>query len=118
MVLVQIPIEGYTGGRISASVAVPYQGRYKVKFLNYTMTFSSNPLALLKVNSQNLWGDYRGGQLIVSSNPDDVVVFNSMKYEFTTHLTGYIDLDITRTNGTVPSNFTNAVFSFDFQKED
>lgn len=118
MVLVQIPIEGYTGGRISASVAVPYQGRYKVKFLNYTQTWSTNPLCLLKVNSQNLWGDYRGGQLIVSSNPDDVVVFNSMKYEFTTHLTGYIDIDITRTDGTVPSNFTNAVFSFDFQRDD
>ena len=118
MVLVQIHIEGYTNGRIAATVAVPYQGRYKVKFLNYTNTWSSNPLALLKVNSQNLWGDYRGGQLIVSSNPNDVVVFNSMKYEFTTHLTGYIDLDITRTDGTVPANFFNAVFSFDLQKDD
>lgn len=119
MVLVQIPIEGYDAdGRIKSTLPVPYQGRYKVKFLNYTMTFSTDPLALLKVNSQNLWGDYRGGQLIVSSNPDDVVVFNSMKYEFTTTLTGYIDLDITRTNGTIPSNFTNAVFSFDFTKED
>ena len=116
MVLVQIPIEGYTNGRISATIPVPYQGRYKVKFLNYTNTWGSNPLCLLRVNSQNLWGDYRGGQLIVSSNPDDVVVFNSMKYEFTTHLTGYIDLDITRTDGTVPSNFTNAVFSFDLSQ--
>jgi len=118
MVLVQIPIEGYTGGRITATIPVPYQGRYKVKFLNYTSTWSSNPLCLLRVNSQNLWGDYRGGQLIVSSNPDDVVVFNSMKYEFSTHLTGYIDLDITRTDGIVPANFSNAVFSFDLLKED
>lgn len=118
MVLVQIPIVGYTGGRISATIPVPYYGKYRVKFLNYTMTFSTNPLALLRVNSQNLWGDYRGGQLIVSSNPDDVVVFNSMKYEFTTNLTGYIDIDITRTDGTIPSNFTNALFSFDLQKED
>lgn len=118
MVLVQVPIEGYNSGRITASLPVPYYGRYKVKFLNYTSTWSSNPLCLLKLNSQNLWGDYRGGQLIVSSNPDDVVVFNSMKYEFTTNLTGYIDIDITRTDGTVPANFTNAVFSLDFQKED
>lgn len=118
MVLVQIPIEGYTGGRITATIPVPYQGRYKVKFLNYTSTWSSNPLCLLKVNSQNLWGDYRGGQLIVSSNPNDVVVFNSIKYEFTTHLTGYIDLDITRTDNTVPANFSNAVFSFDLQREE
>jgi hypothetical protein len=40
-----------------------------------------------------------------------------MKYEFSTHLTGYIDIDITRTDGVVPANFTNAVFSFDFQQE-
>lgn len=118
MVLVQIPIEGYTGGRIYANVAVPYHGRYKVKFLNYTSTWSTNPLCLLRLNSQNLSGDYRGGQLIVSSNPDDVVVFNTMKYEFSTHLTGYIDIDITRTDGTIPSNFTNAVFSFDLQKDE
>lgn len=118
MVLIQIPIEAYTGGRISSRIATHFYGRYKVKFLNYTSTWSSNPLCLLKVNSENLWGDYRGGQLIVSSNPDDVVVFNSMKYEFTTNLTGYIDIDITRTDGTVPANFTNAVFSFDLQKED
>lgn len=116
MVLVQIPIEGYTSGRISAKIPVPYYGMYKVKFLNYTMTFSTNPLALLRVNSENLWGNYNGGQLIVSSNPDDVVVFNTMKYEFTTNLTGYIDLDITRTNGTVPANFTNSIFSFDLSQ--
>jgi hypothetical protein len=118
MVLVQIPIEGYTSGRITATLPVPYYGRYKVKFLNYTTTWYSNPLCLLKVNSQNLWGDYRGGQLIVSSNPFDVVVFNSIKYEFSTHLTGYIDLDITRTDNTVPANFSNAVFSFDLQREE
>lgn len=118
MVLVQIPIVGYTGGRITATIPVPYYGKYRVKFLNYTMTYSSSTLFLLKVNSQNLWGDYNGGQLIVSSNPDDVVVFNSMKYEFVTNLTGYIDIDITRTDGVIPSNFTNALFSFDLVKED
>lgn len=119
MVLVQIAIEGYdSNGKITANAPVYFYGRYKVKFLNYTSTWSTNPLSLLKINSNNLWGDYRGGQLIISSNPDDVVVFNSMKYEFTTNLTGYIDIDITRTDGTVPANFTNAVFSFDLQKED
>lgn len=119
MVLVQIPIEGYDAdGRVRANIPVPFYGRYRVKFLNYTMTFSTNPLALLRVNSQNLWGDYRGGQLVVSSNPNDVVVFNAMKYEFVTTLTGFIDLDITRTNGTIPANFSNAVFSFDLQKEE
>jgi len=118
MVLVQIPIEGYTSGRISANLAVPFIGKYRVKFLNYTQTWSNNPLCLLRVNSQNLWGDYRGGQLIVSSNPDDVVVFNSMKYEFVTTLTGYIDIDVTRLDGIVPSDFSNAVFSFDLQKEE
>ena len=118
MVLVQIPIEGYTGGRISANIPVPYQGRYKVKFLNYTNTWSTNPLCLLRLNSQNLCGDYRGGQLIESSNPDDVVEFNSMKNEFVATLTGYIDLDVTRIDGVVPANFTNAVFSFDLVKDD
>lgn len=118
MVLVQIPIDGYTNGRIASTISIPFYGRYKVKFLNYTSTWSSNPNALVRVNSQNLWGNFNGGQLIVSTQPDDVVVYNTTRYEFSTNLTGYIDLDITLINGAVPSNFSNALFSFDITKDE
>lgn len=117
MVLFQVPIIAYTGGRIIANVPCPFYGKYRVKFLNYAFTFTTNPNVLLKVNSQAFWGNYTGGQIIVGSNPAQYVVFNTSRYEFEADLNGYVDLDITAlSDNSVPSNFSNCYFSFDFEK--
>lgn len=117
MVLFQVAITGLTNGRISANVPCQFYGRYKVKFLNYAFTFTANPNILLKINSTAFWGNYTGGQLIVGSNPSQYVVFNTSRYEFEAELNGYVDLDITElSNNSVPANFSNCYFSFDFEK--
>jgi hypothetical protein len=116
MVLFQIAIDGYTNSRISANVPCQFYGHYKVKFLNYAMTWNTQPNVLLRLNSQALIGNYAGGQIILGSNPTQYVVFNTSRYEFEIDLNGYVDLDITQINETVPANFRNAYFSFDFEK--
>ena len=118
MVLFQIPIIGYTtAGKISTVLPCPFYGQYKVRFLNYAIAWNTQPNTLLRVNSQALWGNYAGGQIIVGSNPQQYVVFNTHKYEFESHsLNGFIDIDITLLNGDSPANFMNAYLSFDFEK--
>jgi hypothetical protein len=116
MVLFQIAIESYTNGRISANVPCPFYGSYKVKFLNYSFTWNTQPNVLLRINSQSLIGNYAGGQIIVGSNPTQYVVFNTSRYEFEVTLNGYIDIDITQINGNIPPNFRNCYFSFDLEK--
>lgn len=115
MVLFQIAIEAYTNGRISARVPCQFYGMYKVKFLNYALTWNTQPNVLLRVNSQALQGNYTGGQIIIGSNPTQYIVFNTSKYEFICSLNGYIDVDITQLNGDIPANFKNVYFSFDFE---
>lgn len=116
MVLFQIAIDGYTNGRISAYVPCQYYGKCKIKFLNYAMTWDTQPNVLLRVNSQALIGNYAGSQIVVGSNPTQYVVFNTSRYEFEAVLNGYIDIDIAQLNGNIPQNFRNCYFSFDIQK--
>ena len=115
MVLFQIAIEGYTNGNIIANVPCQFYGRYKIKFLNYSMTWNTQPTVLLRMNSRALSGNYAGGQIIIGSNPSQYVVFNTSRYEFTAELNGYIDIDIKQLNGDIPANFRNAYFSFDLE---
>lgn len=115
MVLFQIAIDGLTNGRISANVPCPFYGRYKIKFLNYAMTWNTQPNVLLRLNSQALIGNYAGGQIVIGSNPTQYVVFNTSRYEFEAVLNGYIDIDVTLLNGNIPGNFKNCYFSFDFE---
>ncbi len=115
MVLFQIAIESLTNNRISANVPCQFYGLYKIKFLNYAITWNAQPNVLLRVNSQALTGNYTGAQIILSSNPTTYIVFNASKYEFTATLNGFIDIDITQLNGTVPANFRNLYFSFDIE---
>jgi len=115
MVLFQIAISGLTNGRIIAYLPCQFYGLYKIKFLNYAISWNTQPNVLLRLNSQALIGNYLRGQIIVGSNPTQYVVFNTSRYEFEATLNGYIDIDITQLDGTVPSNFRNAYFSFDFE---
>jgi hypothetical protein len=116
MVLFQIAIDSYTGGRITANVPCQFYGRYKIKFLNYAFAWNTQPNALLRLNSKALIGNYTGGQIIVGSNPTQYVVFNTSRYEFEAELNGYVDIDVTLINGDIPANFRNCYFSFDFEK--
>lgn len=115
MVLFQIAIEALTNSRISANVPCPFYGTYKIKFLNYSLGWTTQPNILIRVNSQALLGNYAGGQLIVASNPTQYVVFNTSKYEFIATLNGFIDVDLTSLAAAVPANFKNAFFSFDIE---
>lgn len=119
MVLFQVAINGYDAdGRIRVKVPCPNYGRHRVRFLNYGIGWTTtNPLILMKVVSENLYGEYVGGQLIITSEPRAVVVLNTSKYEFSCNLSGYVDIELININETIPANFKNAYFSFDLQKE-
>jgi len=117
MVLVQIPITSYTNGRLVANVPCNLQGRYNVKFLNYMVHWTTNPNILLRVNSQDLFGNFAGGQLLVGSNSSNYSVFHSDGLEFICDkINGSIDLELTALDGSTPADLMYAIFCFDFEK--
>jgi hypothetical protein len=117
MVLVQVPITSYTDGRLTASIPCNLQGRYNVKFLSYMLHWTTNPNLLIRVNSQDLFGNFVGGQLLVGSNSSNYSVFHSNGLEFVCDkINGSIDIELTDLNGATPADLLYGIFYFDFEK--
>jgi hypothetical protein len=118
--LFQIPIFGYTNGRISANVVVPFQGRYRIKLVNYWLYYNNATHIVFQVNSQSLFNNIPNSRLYLSSHPGYTAVYTDNKFEFESVLNGIMDLDLVdATTGSPPAlNFTNAIFSFDIEKID
>lgn len=120
MVLLQVVIDGVdANSKIRSVVPCPFNGRYKVKYLSYELVWSNNPNILLRVNSQDLLGNFVGGQLIVGSNTGVVRNMDTSKFEFICDkLNGSVDLELTDLDGTTPAGFSYGIFNFDFEKID
>ena len=117
MVLFQVPISGLTNAKIVANIPCPFYGTYKVTFLNFELTWSTNPNVVLRLNSNALITNFNGGQIFIGSNAANYVVLSTTPFEFISpNLSGYIDIEVTSLTGTTPANFTNALFSFNFEK--
>ena len=117
MVLFQVPIPGLTNSKIVANLPCPFYGTYKVAFLNFEITWSTNPNVVLRLNSNALTKIFNGGQILIGGNAANYVILSTSPFEFICpYLNGYIDMSITALDGSTPANFTNAYFSFDFVK--
>lgn len=120
MVLLQGVLNGYdANGRIRTEVVSPFNGRYKVKLLNFVMYWSiTNPNIPLRLNSQSLQGNFPGAQLILGSNTQLLGTVNTDFSFICDKVNGNIDLELTHIDGTIPTGFHLSIINFDFEKID
>ena len=82
MVLFQVPIPGLTSIKIVANLPCPLYGTYKVTFLNFEITWSTNPNIALRLNSNALTTNFNGGQILIGSNAANYVILSTSAFEF------------------------------------
>jgi hypothetical protein len=123
MVLLQIPIYGYINDansimntHVYTSISVPFFGNYKIKFLGYSIGFSTFPSNILRIDSINLFTNAIPSKLYIGSNPANSVLLSN-DLEFISNLNGVIDIDILNANdGSIPANFQYCLLNLNLEK--
>lgn len=113
MVLVQIAITnaGYTQYFLNLA------GVYKCKVSHFSYMYSgavgTHEILIMRSSRFNFGNSTFNGFLF--TNQSGHIQYNGESPEFTIEINGQLDLTITKTDGTAPTNFTGAVLTLDLE---
>lgn len=129
MVLFQIFINGYTDvngvQRIRGSSINPFRGKCRIRFINYNLYFTVGKAALLRVDSEELYGnDMYKFNIIVPLDSQLGIGMSKTGYHWETYLTSStITIDLCELNQPAGSStpipnttFSQGLFSFEIEE--
>lgn len=128
MVLFQIFLNGYTTvngvNRITGTSLCPFQGKCRIRFINYNFYFSTGKSALLRIDSDELYANNYDFKIIVPLDSSLGIGLSKDGYYWDTYLTSpQITIDVCELNQPpgsatpVPATvFNQALFTFDIEQ--